>query len=82
MKHQEESNVLLASALLMPLALTATAAQKSHHQRTDKPNVIFIVADDLGYGDLGCYRAQGVSTPNVDKLAKEGARFTDCHAVA
>ena len=82
MKHQEESNVLLASALLMPLALTATAAQKSHHQRTDKPNVIFIVADDLGYGDLGCYGAQGVSTPNVDKLAKEGTRFTDCHAVA
>lgn len=82
MKHTEDKNALLTTALLMPLALTATAAQKGHHKTSGRPNVIIIVADDLGYGDLGCYGAQGVSTPNVDRLAQEGTRFTDCHAVA
>lgn len=47
-----------------------------------KPNVIMILADDLGYGDLGCYGALNVETPEVDRLAARGVRFTDCHAVA
>ena len=47
-----------------------------------KPNVIIIYADDLGYGDLECYGAKNVKTPNVNKLAKEGIRFTNAHAVA
>lgn len=47
-----------------------------------KPNVIFIVADDLGYGDLSCYGAKAISTPHVDSLAAGGLRFTDAHAVA
>lgn len=46
------------------------------------PNIVFILADDIGYGDLGCYGATGVRTPNVDRLAKEGVRFTDAHASA
>lgn len=46
------------------------------------PNVIFIVADDLGYGDLSCYGAQRICTPHVDSLAASGIRFTDAHAVA
>ena len=41
-----------------------------------KPNIIFILADDLGYGDLGCYGATKVKTPNIDRLAREGMRFT------
>ena len=45
-----------------------------------KPNIILINADDLGYGDLGCYGATKVKTPNIDKLAKEGRRFTDAHS--
>jgi arylsulfatase A-like enzyme len=45
-----------------------------------KPNIIFILADDLGYGDLGCYGQARIKTPNIDKLAHEGARFTDCYA--
>ncbi len=44
------------------------------------PNVILIVADDLGYGDLGCYGATKVRTPNIDKLAEEGRMFTDAHS--
>ncbi|CAA6692201.1 MULTISPECIES: sulfatase-like hydrolase/transferase [unclassified Lentimonas] len=44
------------------------------------PNVILVYADDVGYGDLGCYGATHVQTPNIDKLAAEGRRFTDAHS--
>lgn len=47
-----------------------------------RPNVILIFADDLGYGDLGCYGATKVQTPNIDRLAAEGRRFTDAHSVS
>ncbi len=46
----------------------------------ERPNVIFILADDLGYGDLGCYGQQKIKTPNIDRLAAEGMRFTQCYA--
>ena len=55
--------------LLLLLAGSLSAA--------DQPNVIIIYADDMGYGDLGCYGAKGYTTPNLDRLAKEGVRFTD-----
>ena len=45
-----------------------------------KPNIIFILADDLGYGDLGCYGQKQIQTPNIDRLAAEGMRFTDHYA--
>ena len=48
----------------------------------ERPNVLLIYADDLGYGDLGCYGARNVATPNVDALATGGLRFTNAHAVA
>ena len=43
----------------------------------ERPNIVLILADDLGYGDLGCYGATKVKTPNIDRLATEGALFTD-----
>lgn len=46
------------------------------------PNIVVIYADDLGYGDVGCYGATRVATPNVDRLAGEGLRFTDAHSSA
>jgi len=63
----------------------AFSAAQSHSAETlapapRKPNVIFILADDLGYGDLGCYGQSKIKTPNIDKLAAEGIRFTDCYA--
>ncbi|MVN20487.1 sulfatase family protein [Mucilaginibacter arboris] len=49
---------------------------------TQKPNVIFIYADDLGYGDLSSYGATKISTPNIDRLAKQGIRFTNAHCTS
>lgn len=46
----------------------------------ERPNIILVLADDLGYGDLGCYGAKDELTPNLDKFAKEGLRFTACYA--
>ncbi len=45
-----------------------------------KPNIVFIMADDLGYGDLGCYGQKKIRTPNIDRLAEEGMRFTHAYA--
>ncbi|MEI7865940.1 MAG: sulfatase-like hydrolase/transferase, partial [Chthoniobacterales bacterium] len=47
-----------------------------------KPNIVFILADDLGWADLGCYGSAFHETPSLDRLAKEGMRFTDAYASA
>lgn len=71
-------SLVLASALL----LSAPAASLAQGQNVVRPNVVLIVADDLGYGDLGSYGAEDVSTPHLDRLAREGVRFTDFYANA
>jgi N-acetylgalactosamine-6-sulfatase len=48
--------------------------------RTNKPNIVFILADDLGYGDLGCYGRQDIETPVIDGIAAEGVRFTQYYS--
>ncbi len=57
-------------------------AQKKIGATNTKPNVIFIYADDLGYGDLSCYGAKKISTPEVDRLASSGVRFTNGHSTS
>jgi len=49
---------------------------QSHKGEDPKPNIVFILADDLGYGDLGCYGQELIETPHLDSLAAEGIRFT------
>jgi arylsulfatase A len=49
-------------------------------QKNTKPNIIFILADDLGYGDIGCYGQQKIETPNIDKLASNGLQFTQFYS--
>ena len=68
-----------ALAQVLGLFLLASCSTIAAEQ---PPNVVLIFADDLGYGDLGCYGATKVQTPNIDRLAKEGRRFTDAHSVS
>ncbi|MCX6326698.1 MAG: arylsulfatase [Bacteroidia bacterium] len=51
-------------------------------QTVEKPNIVIIYADDLGYGDISCYGATKISTPNIDNLARQGLRFTNMHATS
>ena len=60
------------------VAMFATSLSAADH----RPNIIYIMADDLGYGDLSSYGADRVSTPNIDNLAAGGVRFTDAHSAA
>jgi arylsulfatase A len=68
---------------LLPLfaALLGICTFPSLWAEEAKPNIVIIVADDLGYGDLGCYGATKVKTPRIDRLASEGLRFTDAHSI-
>jgi hypothetical protein len=58
------------------------ALQSLFAQDVVKPNIVIIYADDLGYGDVSCYGATKISTPNIDKLAKQGLRFTNAHCTS
>ena len=63
---------LFASAVFLLLLLTQFAAAQ--------PNVVLLVADDLGYGEVGCYGQKWIKTPNIDRLARDGMRFTDFYS--
>ena len=56
--------------------------QEAKHNQVQKPNVIYLIADDLGIGDLSCYGATKVSTPNIDRLAGQGIQFTNAYATS
>ena len=65
---------------IISLAIGLLAALSINAQQ--KPNVIFILTDDLGYGDLSCYGATKLKTPNLDNLAKQGIQFSNAHATS
>lgn len=65
--------LILASLVLATLAVNS---QLGAAEQAPQPNIVFIIADDLGYGDLGCYGQTKIRTPNIDRLAKEGMRLT------
>jgi arylsulfatase A len=72
---------------IAPLVLVMLASLSAHclfaeFATAAKPNVVLILVDDLGYGDLGCYGATRVQTPHIDRLASEGRRFTDAHSAS
>lgn len=69
-------------ALVLPLpilAAGANTAQGANKATDSKPNIIYLMFDDLGYGDLGCYGQEKIETPNIDALAENGIRFTDMY---
>ena len=65
-----------------PLRLLAAFLLAAAAHSADKPNIIFLLADDIGYADLSCYGAKHAKTPNLDRLAAQGCRFTDAHSPA
>ena len=67
--------------LIIPAILFA-AVSPSLSAAAEKPNIVVIFADDLGYGDLGCYGSPTIRTPQLDRMAAEGLRFTDFYAAA
>lgn len=69
---------LRAVVVLLSFACIAAGAVSS--EAAEQPNIIFILADDLGYGDLSCYGQKNFKTPNLDRMAKEGMRFTQHYA--
>ena len=76
-------SILLGAAIAIPLSLNAAPkAQDAKAPKVKPPNIVLLLADDLGYGDLSCYGATRISTPNIDRLASQGLKFTDAHAPA
>jgi arylsulfatase A-like enzyme len=78
---------------LIPLALLAFGATSSFaapeedlgsvaEQTATRPNIVFIMVDDVGYANLGCYGSTSIQTPNIDAMSKQGMRFTDCYSGA
>lgn len=70
----------VACAVLAAIAALGNRVSTADGSDASRPNIVFILADDLGYGDLACYGAPDVRTPNLDRLAAEGVRLTDCYA--
>src|SRR6516165_7786171 len=69
------------SAVLIAISI-CHQAKASAPPDSQAPNVLLIVVDDLGYGDLGCYGSKQIRSPGIDRLAREGVRLTDCYANA
>jgi arylsulfatase A-like enzyme len=82
MMLQRGSGWLVLAALGVVAGLTPAGQRRAAAQSAPatRPNIVFILADDLGYGDLGCYGQQRIRTPQIDRLAREGLRFTDFYA--
>src|SRR5438477_6773753 len=79
MLNRRAKVLALVLAVMTPAYLPAAAPQPfGLHPK--QPNIIFILADDLGYGELGCYGQKKIKTPSLDKMASEGMRFTQFYA--
>ena len=82
MTHNSPTGHINRAVFIIALWMSASAAAMAHADVVGRANVILIVADDLGYGDVSCYNPDRgkILTPHVDKLAREGMRFTDAHS--
>lgn len=74
------THVIFSTAML--LSLWISGCKENDHQEQSRPNVVLIYVDDLGYGDLSSYGAMKIHTPNVDRLAENGTRFTNAHSTS
>lgn len=80
--NMNKSSFRTKIACLIAIALNFICfhADAKDTRAPQRPNIVFILADDLGYGHLGCYGQKKILTPNIDKLAAEGMRFTQCYS--
>ena len=81
MKIKSKSLSCVALATLS-MSVGCHTNPKKIEKSLDKPNIVVIYLDDLGYGDLSCYGGVGLKTPNMDDLAKAGVRFTNGYATS
>ena len=72
----------IVKTLLPITAFSCVQGNATTPKKQQKPNIIYIMCDDMGYGDLGCYGQKYILTPNIDRMAKEGMRFTQAYAGA
>ncbi|HOV77609.1 MAG TPA: sulfatase-like hydrolase/transferase, partial [Sedimentisphaerales bacterium] len=84
MMHTRRDLLKLAGAGVASSVLAGCRNQRREERLAfaERPNVIFILADDLGYGDLGCYGSKVHRTPSIDRMAREGVRFTDFYSAS
>ena len=72
--------ILVIVTLSISQTTSLFAAHPTPQKKTEPPNIVLIYVDDIGFGDIGCYGATRVKTPNIDFLARNGLRFTDAHS--
>ena len=73
-------SICAAGLIAVPHGEAEAHPSAGNEDKNAKPNIIFILADDMGYGDLSCYGNSNIETPNIDRLAATGIRFTQCYA--
>ena len=72
--------MIMTAIGLLPMTGSTAVAQTENGAQGSRPTIIFIMCDDMGYGDLGCYGQQRIETPNLDRMASQGMRFTQAYA--
>jgi len=80
-KERRKPRVFAVGKVLCAIFLSCSSIN-ADEAKADAPNIVLIFADDLGYGDLGCYGATKVKTLNIDRLAADGRMFTDAHSAS
>ncbi len=79
-RHNSSLLIRFLMILVTGILVAGCNSSKQDDGNAEKPNIVIIYLDDLGYGDVSAYGAGSIQTPNIDKLAENGIRFTDAHA--
>ncbi len=77
---KKQDLIYLSASMAFIAGCSGTSEKPEKTEKNNFPNIIYIMADDMGYGDLGCYGQETIKTPNIDNLAEQGMRFTQHYA--